>query len=135
MQRRCTTACEKSSFCAAILLLKGAQRWCAEHSSELPQNYKEKAAFKQMLKSWQRSADGIPADVSLHRSLVTTQRLGEHTIFLPKEMSAAMQCDYTLQCKMRLHWLVQEENFDEALSNAHKLFSPPSIRASCFNLY
>ena len=24
---------------------------------------------------------------------------------------------------------VQEENFDEAMSNAHKLFSPPSIRA------
>lgn len=24
---------------------------------------------------------------------------------------------------------VQEENFGEAISNAHKLFSPPSIRA------
>ncbi|CAK0763153.1 hypothetical protein CVIRNUC_003029 [Coccomyxa viridis] len=66
----------------AILLLKGAQQWCAEHSKELPHNSKEKAAFRQMLKSWQRTIDGIPAG---------------------------------------------EENFDEAMSNAHKLFSPPSI--------
>ena len=27
---------------------------------------------------------------------------------------------------------VQEENFDEAMSNAHKLFSPPSMRAPRF---
>jgi len=53
-------------FCAAIILLKGAQKWCSEHSSKLPQNAKEKAAFKHMLKSWQRSAEGIPADVSIH---------------------------------------------------------------------
>ena len=50
--------------CAAILLLKGAQRLCAEHSMQLPQNAKEKAAFRQMLKSWQRAPDDMPADVS-----------------------------------------------------------------------
>jgi hypothetical protein len=54
----------KRMLCAAIILLKGAQKWCSEHSSKLPQNAKEKAAFRQMLKSWQRTAEGIPADVS-----------------------------------------------------------------------
>ena len=62
LQRR--EGSERRVCCAAILLLKGAQQWCAEHSRQLPQGSKEKAAFKQMLKSWQRTIDGIPAGVS-----------------------------------------------------------------------
>lgn len=46
-----------------ILLIKAVQRWRKEHDSTLPANAKEKAAFRAMLKSWQRSVDGIPVEV------------------------------------------------------------------------
>lgn len=120
----------RSLCCAAVILLKGAQKWCSEHSSKLPQNAKEKAAFKQMLKSWQRSAEGIPADVSICSPdlLPSIQALPLHMSRCCCQMSS--NASYMHAAKQ---WepilLLQEENFDEALSNAHKLFSPPSIRA------
>ena len=77
--------CEDGLCRAAVILLKGAQKWCAEHSSKLPQNAKEKAAFKQMLKSWQRSAEGVPADVSMWSP--EQLRDGENALFAHVHMS------------------------------------------------
>ncbi|CAL8467774.1 g7312 [Coccomyxa elongata] len=65
-----------------ILLLKAVELWQNEHGSTLPATANDKAAFRAMLKSWQRLVDGVP---------------------------------------------VEAENFGEAISNAHKLFCPPSI--------
>ena len=45
------------------LLIKAVQQWQREHSSNLPATAKEKAAFRAMLKTWQRSTDGIPVEV------------------------------------------------------------------------
>ena len=49
--------------CAGVLLIKAVQQWHEEHRSALPGSAKEKAAFRSMLKSWQRSIDGVPLEV------------------------------------------------------------------------
>mmetsp|Transcript_20485 Transcript_20485/g.61666 ORF Transcript_20485/g.61666 Transcript_20485/m.61666 type:complete len:555 (-) Transcript_20485:2962-4626(-) len=65
-----------------LLLVKAALQWRSEHNGALPANSAERTAFKELIKSWQRSIDGVPLD---------------------------------------------EENFLEAVSNAHKMWAPPSI--------
>lgn len=65
-----------------LLLTKAALHWRETHDGQLPRSSKDKAAFKELLRSWQRTIDGVP---------------------------------------------VEEENFSEAISNAHKMWSPPSI--------
>ena len=45
-----------------VLLVKAALKWRAEHGG-LPSNSRERASFKQLLKSWQRSIEGVPLDV------------------------------------------------------------------------
>ena len=60
------TACyqlKSDSACAGVLLIKAVQQWHEEHKSALPGSAKEKAAFRSMLKSWQRHIDGIPLEV------------------------------------------------------------------------
>lgn len=49
--------------CAGVLLLKAVQQWYTDHDGRLPANARDKADFRSMLKSWQRSTDGIPRDV------------------------------------------------------------------------
>lgn len=65
-----------------LLLIKAAEHWRSTHDGKLPDTSKQKAAFKDLLRSWQHSIDGVP---------------------------------------------IEEENFAEAISNAHKMWSPPSI--------
>jgi hypothetical protein len=66
-----------------------------------------------MLKSWQRHIDGVPLEVHLPFGVRVTRH--------------AMMC-LLVGCDMCAPWHLQEENFGEAISNAHKLFNPPSIR-------
>lgn len=47
-----------------MLLVKVAQQWQAEHDGMLPKSQAERTAFKNLVSSWQRAADGIPLDVS-----------------------------------------------------------------------
>ena len=49
---------------AAALLIKAVSHWYQEHGPKMPANAKEKAAFRELLKSWQHSIDGIPVEVS-----------------------------------------------------------------------
>ncbi len=53
----------KTACVAGILLLKAVQQWQKQHGSNLPASAKEKAAFRSMLKSWQRCIDGVPIEV------------------------------------------------------------------------
>ncbi|EFN59362.1 hypothetical protein CHLNCDRAFT_137823 [Chlorella variabilis] len=66
----------------AVLLAKAAKQWQEQHDGKLPGSYPERAAFKDMIRSWQRHIDGIP---------------------------------------------LEEENFAEAASNAHKVWAPPTV--------
>lgn len=68
-----------------VLLVKAGQLWRAQHDNDLPRSAADRAAFKDLLRSWQRTIDGIP---------------------------------------------IPEENFGEAVANAHRLWAPPSIRTS-----
>lgn len=68
---------------AGLLLIKAAQEWKAAHGGCLPRSAADRAAFKDLLRSWQRSVDGIP---------------------------------------------LMEENFTEAVANAHKVWAPPAFR-------
>ena len=47
-----------------MLLIKAIERWRGEHGGSLPSSSKDKAAFRQLLQSWQRTIDGIPVEVS-----------------------------------------------------------------------
>lgn len=48
---------------AAVLLAKAAKQWQEQHDGKLPGSYPERAAFKDMIRSWQRHIDGIPLEV------------------------------------------------------------------------
>lgn len=65
----------------AIILIKAAQCWLAEHDG-LPTSATERSSFKSLIKSWQRYVDGFP---------------------------------------------LFEENFDEAVMNAHRVWAPPTL--------
>lgn len=65
-----------------ILLVKAASEWKNHHDGQLPKGSKECRAFKDLLRSWQRSIDGCP---------------------------------------------IPEENFAEAVNNAHLVWAPPVI--------
>ena len=60
------------SCAAAVLLIKAIERWRAEHSGNLPATSKDKAAFRQLLQSWQRRIEDVPIEVSCD----LTTRLG-----------------------------------------------------------
>ena len=49
--------------CAAVLLIQAVKHWYATHGPNLPANSKEKQAFRDILKSWQRSIEGVPLEV------------------------------------------------------------------------
>lgn len=49
---------------AAVLLIQAVKRWYQERGPRLPANSKEKQAFRDILKSWQRSIEGVPLEVS-----------------------------------------------------------------------
>ena len=59
--RLCLT---RSAGCAAVLLIKAIERWRGEQGGSLPSSSKDKAAFRQLLQSWQRTIDGFPVEVS-----------------------------------------------------------------------
>ena len=48
---------------AAVLLVQAAKQWQEAHGGQLPTTYPDRAAFKDILKSWQRHIDGIPLEV------------------------------------------------------------------------
>lgn len=47
--------------------------WREDNGQTLPSNSKEKAAFKDLIKSWQRKIDGFPVEVRIYRVDATTQ--------------------------------------------------------------
>lgn len=48
---------------AVAILLQAVAAWKGEHMGKLPSNSKEKAEFKELIKSWQRKVDGVPIPV------------------------------------------------------------------------
>ena len=73
---------EHSHIPYAFILVKAASTWKLTHDNYLPKTAAERAAFKDLIRSWQRSIDGCP---------------------------------------------VPEENFVEAIANAHKVWAPPVL--------
>lgn len=129
---------------AGLLLVKAALQWRSEHNGALPANSAERTAFKEFIKSWQRSIDGVPLDVSRtplntcaasyrmppcdhHPSLAQLSRLRLTALFKP---NGNVKRVTLRQLHDRSGLLLQEENFVEAVSNAHKMWAPPSIRES-----
>jgi NEDD8-activating enzyme E1 regulatory subunit len=74
----------------AIILIKAAKEWKANHGGKLPSTATERAEFKSLIKSWQKMVDGVPLD---------------------------------------------EENFHEAVSNAHRVWAPPVLSAEVQALF
>jgi amyloid beta precursor protein binding protein 1 len=74
----------------AIILIKAAKEWKANHGGKLPSNAAERAGFKSLIISWQKRVDGVPLD---------------------------------------------EENFNEAVSNAHRVWAPPVLSAEVQALF
>jgi hypothetical protein len=87
-------------------------KWRAEHSN-LPSNARERASFRQLLKSWQRSIDGVPLEVCADYI---------------KQSCLCRQPDTGRPMWNFCMAAMQEDNFNEAISNAHKMWSPPGIR-------
>ncbi len=50
---------------AGVVLVKAALQWRADHHGTLPATSSERTAFRDLLRSWQRSVDGVPLEVSL----------------------------------------------------------------------
>ena len=69
-------------FIAGLLLVKAAAAWKAAHNGELPKSSADRSAFKDLIRSWQRTIDDCP---------------------------------------------IPEENFQEAIASAHKVWAPPII--------
>ncbi|KAK9798117.1 hypothetical protein WJX73_000766 [Symbiochloris irregularis] len=46
----------------AILLIQATKQWHATHGPELPQNAREKQAYRDILQSWQRRIDDVPIE-------------------------------------------------------------------------
>ena len=51
--------------CAAVILLQAAKAWQVRNEGKMPRTSQEKAAFKDLIKSWQRQIDGVPVQVCL----------------------------------------------------------------------
>lgn len=47
--------------CAAILLIKAVNAWSAQHGKE-PSSAADRREFKNLLRSWQHTIDGIPVE-------------------------------------------------------------------------
>lgn len=56
---------------AVAILLQAVAAWKGQHMGKLPSNSKEKAEFKELIRSWQRKVDGVPIPVR-HPLLVET---------------------------------------------------------------
>ncbi len=48
---------------AAVLLIQALSVWNEEHMGRLPSTADEKAQFRALLQSWQRSSGGVPLTV------------------------------------------------------------------------
>lgn len=51
------------SRAAAVLLIQALSAWNAERMGRLPSTADEKAQFRALLQSWQRSSGGVPLTV------------------------------------------------------------------------
>ena len=71
-----------------MLLIQAAKEWAAEHGGQMPASYPERSAFKDLLRSWQRSVNGIPLEVCVHsrRAVMTA---GECAAGAPRSCSPA----------------------------------------------
>lgn len=74
----------------AVILIKAAKEWKANHGGKPPSTAIERAGFKSLIKSWQKMVEGVPLD---------------------------------------------EENFNEAVSNAHRVWAPPVLPAEVQALF
>jgi hypothetical protein len=45
-----------------VILVKAAQQWQAQHDA-LPKTAADRAAFKDLIRSWQRPVNGMPVEV------------------------------------------------------------------------
>jgi len=128
-----------------VLLVKAVIKWRAERGG-LPSSSRERASFKQLLKSWQRNIDGVPIDVRTLLFLLSFRTLSFQWLHHHCDMHSALRCrrfaaacisrwlwPYLLRLSLENAaepgcWRMQEENFNEAINNAHKMWSPPGIR-------
>ena len=53
---------------AAVLLIQALSAWNDAHGGRLPASAEEKAQFRALLVSWQRSADGVLMQVRARRA-------------------------------------------------------------------
>ena len=99
---------------AAVLLIQALSAWNDAHGGRLPASAEEKAQFRALLMSWQRSTDGVLMQVRVgHRGSLCLYEFFRMLMFTPLQAFVPMQ----------------EENFEEALAHVRKVFSPPTIRA------
>ena len=50
---------------AAVLLIQALSAWHDAHMGRLPSSAEEKVQFRALLRSWQRSTDGVPMQVGV----------------------------------------------------------------------
>lgn len=53
-----------------MILLQAVKAWREQNGGKLPGSSKEKAAFKELIKAWQRKIDGVPVQVTTLFTLV-----------------------------------------------------------------
>jgi hypothetical protein len=138
-----------------VLLIQAAATWQREHGGKLPGSYAERTAFKDLLKSWQRHIDGIPLEVGAvgagawqvaRVAAATSRQLLAHAVptsgaqcqpAMPEAVAQLARRPFTCCARPLLappphpptpHAVpLQEENFTEAVANAHKVWAPPSV--------
>ena len=54
--------------CAAVLLVKAVQHWRQGHGGQAPSG-QDRAGFRKLLQSWQRTIDDVPIEVGASASL------------------------------------------------------------------
>ena len=130
----------------AVLLIKAAKQWQAAHGGGLPSTAAERAAFKDLLRGWQRQVDGFPLEAR-RAGPAGRAAVGWHA----RRGATGSAAGWTALCRARiphagivgrqwlslarllspspLHTPQQEENITEAVANAHKVWAPPSVPA------
>lgn len=123
---------------AAVLLVKGAKAWQAQHGG-LPGSTAERAAFKDLLRSWQRHViDGVPLEARAPAGWAGHLTWTHHQIILlvlvlAVRLRRVCPAGSTPDCRHRRcpnhppSRCPQEENFTEAVANAHKVWAPPTV--------
>ena len=61
-------------FDTVALLIQAADKWRSQHEGQLPKSYADKQAFKELLRSWEHSIDGIPIEVIPLMSICFTRK-------------------------------------------------------------